>query len=228
MSLPSLRGLSDGVNLVFNALQIRTGSRWRAGTFRATRTNRWPPGRSSTRRRHVWLNVKCTTALRMVLARDRRWSPDTSTPAWRRKARWVQWEDGPALQAARAGRPSRVQPISAACWTACWSSDRAASCSTWCCWWRVDPSKPTASSWQPLAITLGKAHSWLLYYLRIENAEGYVLIAVYLFIYLYACYSHNRKSFKPNRMKFGGMIGYYPGTIWLDFGIKRVKGQGHG
>jgi len=33
----------------------------------------------------------------------------------------------------------------------------------------------------------------LLYYLRIENAEGYVLIAVYLylFIYLYACYSHN-------------------------------------
>jgi len=29
------------------------------------------------------------------------------------------------------------------------------------------------------------------YYLRIDNAEGYVLIAVYLFIYLYACYSHN-------------------------------------
>jgi len=25
-------------------------------------------------------------------------------------------------------------------------------------------------------------------------------------------------------MKFGGMIGYYPGTILLDFGI---KGQGH-
>jgi len=23
------------------------------------------------------------------------------------------------------------------------------------------------------------------------------------------------------------MIGYYPGTIWLDFGIDRVKGQGH-
>jgi len=42
-------------------------------------------------------------------------------------------------------------------------------------------------------------------------------------IYLYACYSHNKKSFKPNRMKFGGMIGYYPGTIWLDFGINRVK-----
>jgi len=28
-------------------------------------------------------------------------------------------------------------------------------------------------------------------------------------------------------MKFGGMIGYYRGTIWLDFGIDRVKGQGH-
>jgi len=38
----------------------------------------------------------------------------------------------------------------------------------------------------------------------------------------------NTKSIKPNRMKFGGMIGYYPGTIWLDFGIDRVKGQGHG
>jgi len=41
------------------------------------------------------------------------------------------------------------------------------------------------------------------YYLRIDNAEGYVLIAVYLFInkfiylfiYLYACYSHNKKLF---------------------------------
>jgi len=65
-------------------------------------------------------------------------------------------------------------------------------------------------------------------YLRIENAEGYVLITVYLFIYLYACYSHNKKSFKPNRMKFAGMIAYYPGTIWLDFGIDRVKGQGQG
>jgi len=26
-------------------------------------------------------------------------------------------------------------------------------------------------------------------------------------------------------MKFGGMIVYYPGTIWLDFGIDRVKCQ---
>jgi len=47
------------------------------------------------------------------------------------------------------------------------------------------------------------------YYLRIENAEGYVLIAVYL----YACVRVKTKSMKPNRMKFGGMIGYYPGTI---------------
>jgi len=31
------------------------------------------------------------------------------------------------------------------------------------------------------------------FYLRMENAEGYVLIAVYLFIYLYACSSHNKK-----------------------------------
>jgi len=51
---------------------------------------------------------------------------------------------------------------------------------------------------------------------------------IYLFICLYACSSHNTKSFKPNRMKFGGMIGYYTGTIWLDFGIGRVKGQGQG
>jgi len=28
-------------------------------------------------------------------------------------------------------------------------------------------------------------------------------------------------------MKFGGMIGYYPGAIWLRFGIDWVKGQGH-
>jgi len=27
----------------------------------------------------------------------------------------------------------------------------------------------------------------IYYYLRIENAEGYVLIAVYLFIYLFIC-----------------------------------------
>jgi len=67
-------------------------------------------------------------------------------------------------------------------------------------------------------------------YLRIENAEGYVLIAVYLFIYLYACYSRNKKSFKPNRMKFGGMVGFYPGTMitfWDQSGqrSKSRKGQ---
>jgi len=50
---------------------------------------------------------------------------------------------------------------------------------------------------------------------------------VYLFIYLYVCYSHNSKSIKPNRMEFGGMIGYYPRTIWLDVEIDRVKGHGH-
>jgi len=59
----------------------------------------------------------------------------------------------------------------------------------------------------------------------LKMPEGYVLIAVYLFIYLYACYSPNSKSIKPNRMKFGGMIVYYPGTSCLDFGIDRVKGQ---
>jgi len=51
---------------------------------------------------------------------------------------------------------------------------------------------------------------------------------IYLFIYLYACYSHNSTSIKPNRMKFSGMIGYYPGTIWLYFGIDRVEGHGQG
>jgi len=43
-------------------------------------------------------------------------------------------------------------------------------------------------------------------FLHIGHAEAFVLIAVDLFIYLYACYSHNSKSIKPNRMKFGGMI----------------------
>jgi len=37
-----------------------------------------------------------------------------------------------------------------------------------------------------------------------------------------------RSKSSLNRMKFGGMIGYYPGTIWLDFGIDQVKGQGQG
>jgi len=45
-------------------------------------------------------------------------------------------------------------------------------------------------------------------YICIENAEGNVLYA-----YVRACYSHKSKSIKPNHMKFGGMISYYPGTI---------------
>jgi len=49
--------------------------------------------------------------------------------------------------------------------------------------------------------------------LPLHSVEGYVVIAVYLFIYLYVYYSHYSKSMKPNRMKLGGMIGYYPGTI---------------
>jgi len=46
----------------------------------------------------------------------------------------------------------------------------------------------------------------------LKMPEGYVLIAVYLFIYLYACYSQYSKSIEPNRMQFGEMIVYYPGT----------------
>jgi len=48
-------------------------------------------------------------------------------------------------------------------------------------------------------------------YLRIGNAEGYVLIAIHLFI----CIRVTRitQKVKPNRMNFGGMIGYYLGTI---------------
>jgi len=47
-------------------------------------------------------------------------------------------------------------------------------------------------------------------------------------IYLFICMRVTRITQKVlNRiaLKFGGMIGYYPGTIWLDFGIDRVKGQ---
>jgi len=68
--------------------------------------------------------------------------------------------------------------------------------------------------WSNLAVENRiKGEIWQNYYLCIDNAEGNVLIAVYLFIYLYVWYSHNLKSIKPNRMTFGGMIGYYPGTI---------------
>jgi len=48
------------------------------------------------------------------------------------------------------------------------------------------------------------------------------------FIYLFICMRVIRITKKPNRMKFGGMIGYFPGTIWFDFGIDRVTGQGQG
>jgi len=38
-----------------------------------------------------------------------------------------------------------------------------------------------------LATTTLEKNNVPLCYLRIENAEGYVLIAVYLFIYLFVC-----------------------------------------
>jgi len=41
-----------------------------------------------------------------------------------------------------------------------------------------------------------------------------IYLFIYLFSYLYACYSQNSKSIEPNRMQFGGMIVYYPGTSW--------------
>jgi len=75
-------------------------------------------------------------------------------------------------------------------------------------WNQLPPSVREADT-----VTSFKSEDFPLYYLRIENAEGNVLIAVYLFIYLYACYSRNKESCKPNHMKFGGMIGYYLGTI---------------
>lgn len=87
--------------------------------------------------------------------------------------RWVQREDALARQAAWADRPTEVQPISAACWTASWRSDRAASCLMWCCWWRVDPSRPTEYCWQPHAIILGKTHRlWLYCHCRQSRQES--------------------------------------------------------
>jgi len=66
------------------------------------------------------------------------------------------------------------------------------------------------------------------YYLRIENAEGYVLIAVYLFIYLCICVRVIRITQKVLNRIAWNLVG------WLviirgpfDFGIIRVKGQGH-
>jgi len=67
------------------------------------------------------------------------------------------------------------------------------------------------------ALKMRKFLFWLLF----------IYLYVCVFVCVFLCYSHNSKSIKPNRMKFSGMIVYYPGTIWLDFGIDRVKGQGH-
>jgi len=39
-------------------------------------------------------------------------------------------------------------------------------------------------------------------------------------MYLFICMRFIRIT---KKVTFGGMIGYYPGTIWLDFGIDRVK-----
>ena len=63
---------------------------------------------------------------------------------------------------------------------------------------------------------------------RIFLDEGYVLISVYLFIYLFVCDSHNSKTTQLIFMIFGGMIGHNSWTIWLDFGSDWVKGQGQG
>jgi len=62
------------------------------------------------------------------------------------------------------------------------------------------------------------------HYLRIREC-GRLCFDRCVFIWMCACYSHKSKSIKPNRIKFGGMICYYPGTVWSDFGIDQVKGQ---
>lgn len=87
-----------------------------------------------------------------------RWrSPDTSTLPWLRIDRWARRQDRPARRVAWPGRPTAVRLISAACWTACWPSDRAASCTTWCSWWRVDRSEPTGACWPSPAIISGNS-----------------------------------------------------------------------
>ena len=53
-------------------------------------------------------------------------------------------------------------------------------------------------------------------------------VFIYLFIYLFACDSHNSKTTQPIFLIFGGMIGHNSRTIWLDFGSDQVKGQGQG
>jgi len=54
------------------------------------------------------------------------------------------------------------------------SSNELGKVSVWVC-----PRRQGADVWHD--------STRLLYYLRIENAEGYVLIAVYLFMYLFIC-----------------------------------------
>jgi len=58
--------------------------------------------------------------------------------------------------------------------------------------------------------------------------DFYMSLPSHLYAFVHACYSHKSKSIQPNRIKFGGMIGYYPGTICFDFGIHLVKCQGQG
>ena len=72
--------------------------------------------------------------------------------------------------------------------------------------------------------------SLCIYYLAKTKFLQDMLVTLYVFFCMSVCLSVIRitqKSIKLNRMKFGGLIGYYTGTIWLDFGSDRVKGQGH-
>ena len=54
------------------------------------------------------------------------------------------------------------------------------------------------------------------------QGQGHKKVKTSLFFEcVFVCYSHNSKSIKLNRSKFGAMIGYYPRTILLD----KVRGQ---
>jgi len=70
------------------------------------------------------------------------------------------------------------------------------ACVSGCVWVDVSERVKGQRRWPKYYFSLQAFHSQLLmlgfgcfynFYLGIENAEGYVLIAVYLFIYLYAC-----------------------------------------
>jgi len=126
-------------------------------------------------------------------------------------------------------------------WTRCWWRWNAARLppQLMLSEWLVDVPPELDTDWVMVVCPVGKRS--LIVASKVRTAlfcftgylDYYVLIAVYLFVCVcvcvcvFVCYSHKSKSIKPNRMKFGGMIGYYPGTIWFDFGIVRVKGQGH-